>query len=385
MEVDTANMSKERNPIIHLLNMREEEILVSWKQKINRSHNHHRKNKVFKHLHLLFQLYKNILEHPNVDHSLKIKALSKKVANGRFEDGEELKEFLEDISIIRLNLFALISQCDESIDNKSMAKEKVNYLLDLFLYNTITIFIELTNELKDKENEKISETHRERLTMLGQITSSFVHEFRNPLTSIKGFIQLLKAENSDLKYLDIIANELEQLNSRISQFLLLSRKEQIDINPVIFSLNQLIEEVITFLYPSIVDTNVKVDTFLEEDIFILGYLDEIRQVLLNIILNALDVIAHVKNPTIVVSTSKKDRNFIELTISNNGPQIKDDLLKDIFKPFTTTKKNGTGLGLFVCKEIIEKHRGALSCISTAKITAFTISLPITVPATLLTE
>src|SRR5690606_2093055 len=99
---------------------------------------------------------------------------------------------------------------------------EVNLLFDNFLFYSVTNYTEAKDKIIEEKTQFIDSTHQDRLTILGQMTSSFVHEFRNPLTSISGFIQLLKAENPEMKYLDIIGSELEQLNFRISQFLLLS-------------------------------------------------------------------------------------------------------------------------------------------------------------------
>jgi signal transduction histidine kinase len=181
-----------------------------------------------------------------------------------------------------------------------------------------------------------------------------------------------------MRYLDIISGELEQLNFRISQFLLLSKKELIGKEKLTFALNQLIEEVLNFLYPSILDGKVKIIKELTDEIPLFGYEDEIRQVFINIIFNAIDVLGHYhnSNPTIAIVTNVDD-TFVNIEISNNGLMIPEELRKTIFEPFFTTKKLGTGLGLFVCKEIIEKHKGELACYSNPEKTTFSIKLPIT--------
>ncbi|WP_456271963.1 ATP-binding protein [Bacillus sp. AK031] len=207
------------------------------------------------------------------------------------------------------------------------------------------------------------------------MTSSFVHEFRNPLTSINGFIQLLRAENPDLSYLDIIASELDQLNFRISQFLLLSKKSTVGREKTAFFLNELMEEALAFLYPRILEVNVSIQKNLEGDMEIRGWKEEFRQVIINIIFNAIDVLSSSsRQPTIWIE-SKQDGDKFTLCISNNGDKIPEEILSSIFEPFVTSKKDGTGLGLFICKEIVEKHDGKLTCNSTEQRTSFTIILP----------
>ncbi|MBR8646281.1 hypothetical protein KEH51_28445 [[Brevibacterium] frigoritolerans] len=94
---------------------------------------------------------------------------------------------------------------------------------------------------------------------MGQISSSFVHEFRNPLTAIMGFNKLLKRENPDLKYLDIIDYELNQLNFRITQFLHTSKSDFNEEQREEISVLKLIEEIQELTYANIVDASVNVE------------------------------------------------------------------------------------------------------------------------------
>ena len=115
-----------------------------------------------------------------------------------------------------------------------------------------------------------------------------------------------------------------------------------------------------------------------EEMDLYGYADEIRQVLINIIFNAIDVLSQYRDdPQIEIKGFFVNDTHIKIEISNNGPIIPDNLLKSIFEPFVTTKTLGTGLGLFVCREIIEKHKGILACSSEPDKTSFIMLLPLT--------
>ena len=135
-------------------------------------------------------------------------------------------------------------------------------------------------------------------------------------------------------------------------------------------------QIITFTYPSTVNSNVTIATDIDPTLSLFGQREEIRQVLLNIILNALDVLTETEDPCITI-TSFQTNKCKKIIIANNGPEIKAEILSEIFKPFITNKQSGTGLGLFVCKEIIEKHNGWLNCSTSKKETRFTITFPIT--------
>lgn len=288
-----------------------------------------------------------------------------------------LGDFVYNVNLGRSVLYSQLSDTGIPWEAMQEALNRINFCFDKFLYYAVSHYSEAKNKIIEEKTMHIDSTHQDRLTLLGQMTSSFIHEFRNPLTSVQGFIQLLKADYPEMKYLDIISSELDQLNFRISQFLLLSKKELIGKEKDDFNLNKLVEEVLNFLYPSILDGKVKIRKELSEEITLNGYADEIRQVLINIIFNAIDVLNHDENPnpTIEINSSLENQ-FIKINISNNGPIIPAELRKSIFEPFFTTKTLGTGLGLFVCKEIIEKHKGTLECDSSPEKTTFSILLPV---------
>lgn len=309
------------------------------------------------------------------DYTKQLKPLAEKVAKKYHHNSENLKEFLQLVSKGRLIFISEIMLFDISHEDKLLYLEYINKTIDYFISQSLSSYTELQTKEQEEEYYLISQTHKDRLTLLGQITSSFVHEFRNPLTSIMGFIQLLQSEQPGLKYLDIISKELDQLNLRITQFLNLSKKEDMTLERDPFSISELVNEVIDFLYPSILEVNASIHNEVEENMLISGSKEEIRQVLFNIILNALDVISETGQPSIYIQGSHTLSDGIELMISNNGPKINEDVLPTIFEPFMTTKKRGTGLGLFVCREIIQKHKGTLTCTSDDNLTTFTIHLP----------
>lgn len=211
---------------------------------------------------------------------------------------------------------------------------------------------------------------------MGQMSSSFVHEFRNPLTSVIGFIKLLKADHPELKYLDIIDHELDQLKFRITQFLHTSKVELPEKRKQKVNLNLLFDEILNFLYPSIVDGDVEVGTHFEHQIQVIANRDELKQVFLNILHNSIDAVKARDRPRKINIYGAIDESKVVVHISNNGPMIPARIRKIIFEPFYTTKELGTGIGLFVCKKIIEIHGGTIECSSDHQLTTFSIQLPL---------
>ncbi len=325
----------------------------------------------------MFSLILTSLSKSEQDLDVYLQQLAIKIASQRVKANINIGEFVYNVNMGRSIIYKNLSRVDVHWDDLQKWIDRINVCFDKFLYYAVSHYTDAKNKIIDEKTEFINSTHKDRLTLLGQMTSSFIHEFRNPLTSIQGFVQLLKAENPPMNYLDIISNELEQLNFRISQFLLLSKKELIGKEKTTFNLNSLVEEVLIFLYPSILDAKVRIIKEIDESTHLCGYEDEIRQVLINIIFNAIDVLnPYREDPLIEIISFMTSDSYVRLEIRNNGPQIPEHLLSSIFEPFVTTKKLGTGLGLFVCREIIEKHKGFLSCESDHDKTIFSMTLPL---------
>ncbi|MED3572527.1 histidine kinase N-terminal domain-containing protein [Cytobacillus praedii] len=363
--------------VVEFLQKEKIQLLNEWRENILVSPEDPYKDRMEENGEVIFYLVIQSLtrEKENLERVIRKFAIS--IADQRVKAGMNIGEFVHNVNLGRSIIQKHLKKMDISWQELQVYSEQIYDCLDQFLYFSVTYYSDAKNQIIEEKTKFIDTSHKDRLTLLGQMTSSFIHEFRNPLTSVQGFIQLLKSEYPDMKYLDIISIELEQLNFRISQFLLLSKKELIGKEKTTFSLNELVEEVLIFLYPSILDGKVKIQKNLEENINLFGYADEIRQVLINIVFNAIDVLnPNTKHPLIEIKTYSLDHKSIKLEIANNGPMIPEHLVQSIFEPFVTTKKLGTGLGLFVCREIIEKHKGRLVCETHADLTVFTITLPI---------
>lgn len=354
-----------------------DDLFTEWKSKILVSSDDYFKEKIQKNREFIYETIINMLCKSEAELASFLKKNAVMVVEECVRSNGNIGDLVYNVNIGRSVMLKNLNKMEIEWTTLQLAIEEINQYFDEFLYYAVSFYTEAKDKIIEEKTQFIDSTHKDRLTLLGQMTSSFIHEFRNPLTSVQGFIQLLKAEHPDMKYLDIIKSELEHLNFSISQFLLLSKKELIGKEKSFFSLKDLVEEVLSFLYPSILDGKVKVVNEVEGEITLFGYADEIRQVFINIIFNAIDVLSQYRSdPVIILKSSLTTNQYIQLVVSNNGPMIPDSMQKTIFEPFVTTKKLGTGLGLFVCKEIIEKHKGVLSCHSTPENTDFIIKLPI---------
>lgn len=318
-------------------------------------------------------LYRMVIEYFRSEITLEdIKELAYKVAYERNRAETNIGDFVSNVCMGRKMVIDLLQKGPFTPATLMPALLKINECFDVFLVHAVFKYTDLKDNDLEEKKLFIERSHKDRLTILGQMASSFVHEFRNPLTSIMGFSRLLKEDYPNLPYVDIIENELRQLNYRVSQFLLVSKKGAVYKQMEVFSVWELFDEILSFLYPNIVDVNVDIQCSIDPTFQLKGYKDEMKQVFINIISNALDALHKKTSDKEIVIEVSQTPDSSSITVSNNGSPIPPDLLSVIFEPFFTTKELGTGIGLYVCKEIIERHGGTITCESTDLQTKFSM-------------
>ncbi|ECA3794884.1 two-component system sensor histidine kinase AtoS [Salmonella enterica subsp. enterica] len=241
------------------------------------------------------------------------------------------------------------------------------------LIGALVIFSDLT--ARKETQRRLAQT--ERLATLGELMAGIAHEVRNPLTAIRGYVQIIRQQTelpAHQEYLSIVIKEIDSINKVIQQLLDFSRPRQSQWQQV--SLNALIEETLILVQTSGVqariDFNTELDTTLPP---IIADRELLKQVLLNMLINAVQAInAH---GTIHIRTWHHTLMHLAITIEDNGCGIDIDLQKKIFDPFFTTKPSGTGLGLALSQRIINAHQGDIRVTSQPGCgTTFIIILPI---------
>ncbi|OCT15037.1 hypothetical protein A8709_13035 [Paenibacillus pectinilyticus] len=204
-----------------------------------------------------------------------------------------------------------------------------------------------------KRNEELLE-RTEKLSTIGQLAAGVAHEIRNPLTALKGFTQLLKSKYSD-PYFTIMLEELNRINLIVNEFMLLSKPSISDMKPNHIKI--LIDNVIILLQAQAISNSVLiVNEFTENMPPISCDPNQLKQVFINIIRNAIEAMPNGGNLTIH-SEETPEKLFIRFIDQGNG--IPKEQLAKLGQPFFTTKEKGTGLGLMVCYNIIEAHKGTM--------------------------
>jgi len=239
-------------------------------------------------------------------------------------------------------------------------------------------------ELQDA-HDKLLETQEqlirsEKLAAIGQLASGVGHELRNPLGAIKNasFYIRRRVTNTDLptteprvmEFLGIIEEEVNSANKVITDLLGFSRVAKPTVTPA--NIAGIIEDALRY---TPIPENVELIKDINNDLpMVMVDGDQIKQVFLNIILNALQAMGE-KGGRLEIRAADKDK-FVEVEFTDTGGGIPDSVKKKIFDPLFTTKAKGVGLGLSVCKTIIEHHEGDIKVKSqVGEGSTFTISLP----------
>jgi signal transduction histidine kinase len=207
-----------------------------------------------------------------------------------------------------------------------------------------------------KELEEMT-IRADRLNMVGEMAASVAHVIRNPLTTVHGYLQMMRQKDEFSKYnnrINMMLEELTKINVIISEYLTLTQNKRIELNSC--NLNSIIERAFPLIQTSATASNVEVHLNLK-DIPPL-YLDEneIRQLLLNLTQNSIEAMPSGGN--IIIST-KLEENKAVLSVIDQGIGIPDHIIKDLGTPFLTSKTQGIGLGLPMCQRIANRHNALL--------------------------
>jgi signal transduction histidine kinase len=197
----------------------------------------------------------------------------------------------------------------------------------------------------------------EKLAVVGELAAGVAHEIRNPLTSIKGFLQLADQHGEfDRQYVQIMLSEISRIESIVSEYLSLAKPNQ--NSPKSFqNMDTLVRNVMALFESQTNLRNIMIHSELDHSYQIMCNPNEIKQVLINIFQNAIEAIG--SNGDIFIYLRNVPDSGVEISIIDNGCGIEKERLMKIGEPFFSTKEKGTGLGLLTSNRIIEKHNGTI--------------------------
>lgn len=223
--------------------------------------------------------------------------------------------------------------------------------------------------------------HSEKMAAIGQLATGLAHEIGAPLHVIRGRTDLLarrrsrpEAEERDLR---IIIEQIDRITGIVRSLLDFARHREPQMAPVL--LDEIVDSVLELLVSETHRTSVEVRREAFPPVSVLGDRDQLQQVLLNVLLNAVQALESSTEPRMVEISAALDGegNHVVLRVSDSGPGIPDDLREKVFEPFYTTKARGagTGLGLAVARRIAEEHGGSLEVAAAPAGTTLELRLP----------
>jgi two-component system NtrC family sensor kinase len=221
--------------------------------------------------------------------------------------------------------------------------------------------------------------HFSRLITIGELAACFAHEVTNPLMLIRGHVRFVEESlpadhplRINFEVIERASRRIEEMAKRMLEF---SRKRSRRIEAC--KIDELISDALGFVQPYLTIQCIEVQVRLDPDLPILD-LDrwQMLQAVVNLLQNATDSMLEVDRRILSIA-GRIEGNAVRIAISDTGSGIAAANLQRIFEPFFTTKgERGTGLGLFIAKQVVEEHKGSISVDTSSRETTFVISLPL---------
>ena len=280
--------------------------------------------------------------------------------------GKSIYQFVnpqyQELAMKRLKLLSENEKLTNHVEQKIVRLDQKNIFVEvssrLIIFegkkSILSIFKDITN--KKEETDGLLQKS-EKLALVGQLAAGIAHEIRNPLTSIKGFIQLFKTKyTSDEVHFNLILAELERINLIVSEFLVLAKPTAVEYKDK--EIKILLNDVVTLINTHAIMNNVQIFVEFESEIStIVCEENQLKQVFINILKNSIEAMPNGGTIDIKIKAIEKDK--ISISFIDQGTGIDEDRIPKLGEPFYTTKEKGTGLGLMTSYKIIENHGGGL--------------------------
>lgn len=234
--------------------------------------------------------------------------------------------------------------------------------------------------LADRSEERMLEKKlalQEKMGALGQLVAGVAHEIRNPLTTLKMFIEMLPKKYEDPEFRDELIRHVPDSVRRMNQIVesLLGYSRRNESKRELFALKLCIQSIVSIMEPTLKKSSVKLVLDITDQAY--GFADQhqIGQILLNFMLNGLDAMVD-SDEKIMTVTAYSDDKYAYIKVADTGCGIEPEALVRLFEPFYTTKITGVGLGLSLCYQWAEENNGGLDVKSLENGSEFTVKLPV---------
>ncbi|WP_308417913.1 ATP-binding protein [Halalkalibacter okhensis] len=214
----------------------------------------------------------------------------------------------------------------------------------------------------------------EKLSMLGQLSAGLAHELRNPMQSVRGFVQFLFEDQKSNPYREIVLSEMDRMNQLINDFLMATQPTA--PKREYYNVNDLVSEAVDFMKNEATLHNIDI-TLLVEVPKAIVHVDkaQIKQVLINLIKNAIEASSD-EDGKVEIALRMDNHQGVVIEIVDNGPGIPVSIIGRIGEPFFSTKEEGTGLGLSISQRIVQEHKGTIRFENLVDGTKVSVILPV---------
>ncbi len=239
--------------------------------------------------------------------------------------------------------------------------------------NNVIGTVEIAKDITGRKKMQMEMARFDRMNIIGEMAASFGHEIRNPMTVVKGFLQLLSDKDGldpYRNYFQIMIEEVDRANAIITEYLSLAKNKVINLK------NQSLNPIIEAMYPLILADAIHEDKVIELELQDLPLLmvdkNDIHQLILNLVRNGLEAMS--KGGVLTIMTYQ-DGEEVVLAIKDQGKGIEPSIISKLGMPFITTKEDGVGIGLAICYSIVDRNNAQIGFETSSEGTTFNVRFP----------
>ena len=280
-------------------------------------------------------------------------------------DGEVLHNIPEEYAADYADKEAIVRQGGSIADYEMVRSTKAGELIDLSVTispirdenGKVIAIASISRNITSRKHTEELIRRTEKLSVVGQLAAGVAHEVRNPLTTLRGFVQLNK-QNGTISpaHLDIMLRELDQINMIVSEFLVFAKPQANRYKPL--QLEAILNDTIILLDSEARLNDVQLELHTEENVpSIIGEANQLKQVFVNVLKNSIEAMD--KGGSIIIQISSGQDRTVIIRFIDDGCGISEEDLRRLGEPFFTRKETGTGLGLMVSQTIIANHKGTI--------------------------
>lgn len=290
-------------------------------------------------------------------------------------DGSRITQMIMDREPIR----EMELQCNRKNGDQAL----VMYTAERLNINGEPCILSILTDITERKEMEIEMYRLDRLGLVGEMAASIGHEIRNPMTTVRGFLQIIKENPEYVKereHFDLMIEELDRANVIITEFLSLAKNKMVELKQR--NLKSIINNIMPLIQASAVSMGQNINLEMEKIPDLLLDEKEIRQMVLNLVYNAMESMS--LGGTVTIKIYQEDKNVV-LLVKDQGCGIDPQMVEKIGTPFFTTKEQGTGLGLAICYGIASRHQARIDFETGSTGTAFFVRFPIAEPVLVLKE